>query len=53
MAKQGGAKEKLLRQFITDFAITIGIKANKEDYNKAWDTLWRRIGRIILFSTGK
>ena len=49
MAKKGGAKEQLLREFITAFAITVGIKADKKAYNEAWRTLWQRINRIELF----
>lgn len=49
MAKRGGAKEQLLREFVTAFAITIGIKVDKKAYNNAWRTLWQRIARIELF----
>lgn len=49
MAKKGGAKDKLLRQFITEFAIEIDYKADKDKYNKAWHKLWCRIARIELF----
>lgn len=56
MAIKGGAKQKCLQYIITDFAIEIGIKADKERYNKAWHKLWRRIAKIGLFkdkSNGK
>lgn len=50
MAKaKGGDKEMYLRQFITDFAIEIGMEANNGEYNKAWLKLWRRIGKLRIF----
>lgn len=53
MAIKGGAKEKCLQYCITDFAIEIGIKADKEKYNKAWHKLWCRISKIGLFKKEK
>jgi hypothetical protein len=49
MAIKGGAKQKCLQYIITDFAIEIGMRADKEKYNKAWHKLWCRIGRLNLF----
>ena len=49
MAIKGGAKDKVLRYLITDFAIEIGIKADKDRYNKAWHKLWCRISKLNLF----
>ena len=53
MAIKGGAKQKSLRYFITDFAIEVGFKADKQRYNKAWTKLWKRIHRIKLFEDKK
>lgn len=49
MAIKNGAKEKCLRYCITDFAIEIGVKADKIKYNKAWHKLWCRIARLGIF----
>ena len=49
MAKKGGAKQKTLNYLITNFAVEIGYKADKERYNKAWHKLWCSIHRIGLF----
>ena len=49
MAKKDGAKEKCLHYLITDFAIEIGMKADKTRYNKAWHKLWCRIAKLGLF----
>ena len=49
MAQKGGAKEQLLKQFVTDFAIAIGFQADGEKYKKAWKRLWRDINKIKLF----
>ena len=49
MASKNGAKYKCLQYCITDFAIEIGVKADKEKYNKAWHKLWCRISKLGLF----
>lgn len=49
MAKKGAAKYKCLQYCITDFAIEVGIKADKDKYNKAWHKLWCRINKLGLF----
>lgn len=46
-------KKESLQYFITDFVIEVGIKADKERYNKAWTKLWKRIHRIKLFEEKK
>ena len=53
MAKKGEAKNKVLRYLITDFAIEIGFKADKDKYNKAWHKLWGRISNLGLFREKK
>lgn len=53
MAIRGGAKQKSLQYFITDFAVEVGFKADKQRYNKAWTKLWKRIHRIKLFRDKK
>jgi hypothetical protein len=50
MAIKGGAKQKCLQYILTDFAIEIGMKADKERYNKAWHKLWCRIAKLKLFT---
>lgn len=49
MAKKGGAKHKTLQYLITNFAVEIGFKADKKEYNKAWHKLWCGIAKIRLF----
>ena len=49
MAKKGGAKHKTLQYLITNFAVEIGFKADKKEYNKAWHKLWCNIAKIGLF----
>ena len=49
MAKKGGAKHKTLQYLITNFAVEIGFKADKKEYNKAWHKLWCGIARIGVF----
>lgn len=49
MAKKHGAKQKTLQYLITDFAVEICPKVDKEKFNKAWHKLWCRIYRIGLF----
>lgn len=49
MAKKGGAKHKVLQNLITNFAVEIGFKADKTQYNKAWHKLWCNISKIGLF----
>ena len=51
MAKKGGAKEKVLRHLITEFAIEAGVNAKKETWNPAWHKLWCRIANLNLFTT--
>jgi hypothetical protein len=53
MAIAHEAKYKALQYCITDFAIEVGIKADKEKYNKAWHKLWCRIDKLRLFSPKK
>jgi len=43
--KTWSEKKKTLQYLITDFAISIGFKADKERYNKAWHRLWVGIHR--------
>ena len=42
-------KQRDLQYFLTDFAVTIGIKADKAKYNRAWHRLWCRIHQLRLF----
>ena len=49
MAIKGGAKHKNLQYLITNFAVEIGYKADKEKFNKAWHKLWCGIAKIGLF----
>ena len=49
MAQRGGTKQKALQYILTDFAVSIGIKADKIHYNKAWHRLWVRIHNLGLF----
>ena len=42
-------KEKSLNYYITDFAVEIGYKVDKERFNKAWHKLWCRISKLGLF----
>jgi len=53
MAIKYGAKYKCLQYCITDFVIEVGIKVNKEKYNKAWHKLWCRINKMGLFKNDK
>lgn len=49
MAQRGGAKQKALQYILTDFAISVGIKADKTHYNQAWHKLWCGIHKLGLF----
>ena len=49
MAEAHKAKYKALQYCITDFAVEIGVKADKEKWNKAWHKLWCRIDKLKLF----
>lgn len=42
-------KREQLQYFLTDFAISIGFKADKARYNRAWHRLWCRIHKLNLF----
>ena len=48
-AQVGGKKQASLQYFLTEFAVSIGITADKARYNKAWHKLWCRIHRLGLF----
>lgn len=50
MAKKGGAKQKTLQYLITNFAVEIGCKADKEKFNKAWHKLWCNIHRTKILT---
>ena len=45
------ARQARLQYLLTEFAVSIGFKADKTRYNRAWHKLWVNIHRLGLFTS--